>query len=62
MVIRTQKGEDIINDMVEKGLIEVKPSDEDPAAVELMDKLAKVSRKRWPESAASSVRRHIPVR
>ncbi len=62
LVIRTQKGEDIINDMAEKGLIEVKSSDEDPAAVELMDKLAKVSRKRWPESAVSSVRRHIPVR
>ncbi len=62
LVIRTQKGEEIVEDMLAKGLIETKPSTEDPEAVELMNKLSRISRKRWPESASVSVRRHIPVR
>ncbi|MFT7474031.1 MAG: coenzyme F420 hydrogenase subunit beta [Verrucomicrobiales bacterium] len=47
-VVRTELGRAIIKAMIEDGAIETRPSDDDPAAVALMHRLAANSRKRWP--------------
>jgi coenzyme F420 hydrogenase subunit beta len=58
-VVRTDKGRELMNAMVEAGVIEVRPGADDPAAIELMRKLARVSRRRWPETAAPAPRRLV---
>ena len=50
-VVRTDLGRKIIIEMLEAGLIWGRPGDDDPAAIDLMRKLAIKSRKRWPEFA-----------
>ena len=47
-VVRTKRGVDWMHGLAEAGLIETRPAEEDPAAVNLMNKLALNSRKRWP--------------
>jgi coenzyme F420 hydrogenase subunit beta len=47
-VIRTERGEQIWQEAVAAGIVESRPGSEDPAALALMDKLAAISRKRWP--------------
>ena len=47
-VVRTQRGLEWMDGLLAAGLIEVRPAEEDPAAVNLMNKLALQSRKRWP--------------
>jgi coenzyme F420 hydrogenase subunit beta len=56
-VVRTDKGREIMDAMTAAGVIEVRPSADDPAAVELMRKLARTSRRRWPETAVPGPRR-----
>jgi len=56
-VVRTDKGRELISAMVGAGVIEVRPGADDPAAIELMRKLARVSRRRWPETAVPAPRR-----
>lgn len=51
-VIRTDKGADVWERAVADGVVEWRPSSEDPAAVALMAKLAAKSRARWPDDAA----------
>lgn len=51
-VIRTDKGADVWERAVADGVVEWRPSSEDPAAVALMAKLAAKSRARWPNDAA----------
>jgi coenzyme F420 hydrogenase subunit beta len=60
-VVRTEAGRELLDAMVAGGAVETRPGDDDPGAVELMRKLARVSRRRWPESAEPGPRR-IPVR
>ncbi|MFW2383378.1 MAG: Coenzyme F420 hydrogenase/dehydrogenase, beta subunit C-terminal domain [Acidimicrobiales bacterium] len=55
-VVRTELGRAIIDAMITDGAIEVRPGDDDPAAVALMHRLAKKSRERWPEWAREEVR------
>ncbi|MEO9223922.1 MAG: Coenzyme F420 hydrogenase/dehydrogenase, beta subunit C-terminal domain [Acidimicrobiales bacterium] len=55
-VVRTDAGREVMDAMAAAGLIETRPGDDDPAAIELMHKLARVSRKRWPEFAVDSPR------
>jgi coenzyme F420 hydrogenase subunit beta len=50
-VIRTELGRDIWTRAVEAGVVEFRPGEEDPAAIELMEKLALRQRKRWPSEA-----------
>jgi coenzyme F420 hydrogenase subunit beta len=50
-LVRTEKGETLINDMIEAGVIETRPSEDDPGAVALLNRLSRVSRKRWPATA-----------
>ena len=47
-IVRTQRGADWLQGVVDAGLVEVRNAAEDPAAVNLMNKLALNSRKRWP--------------
>lgn len=60
VIVRTDLGREIIAAMHEKGLIETRPGDDDPGAVALLHKLARVSRKRWPETAVPAPGR-LPV-
>ncbi len=47
-VVRTQRGADWMEGAQAAGVIDCRPGEEDPAAVNLMNKLALASRKRWP--------------
>ncbi len=59
-VVRTELGRQIIMRMLEEGVIEGRPGDSDPDAIELMHKLAAESRSRWPDWANSSARVGFP--
>jgi coenzyme F420 hydrogenase subunit beta len=51
-VIRTEQGRLVISQMLEDEAIETHPGGDDPGAIELMKKLARSSRRRWPANAA----------
>jgi coenzyme F420 hydrogenase subunit beta len=53
-VIRTDIGREIMDGMIRDGVIETRPGDDDPGAIELMQKLSRKSRKRWPETAVAA--------
>ena len=59
-VVRTELGRQIIMRMLEEGIIEGRPGDSDPDAIELMHKLAAKSRSRWPDWANSSAKVGLP--
>ncbi len=59
-IVRTDQGREILEGMLADGVIETRSADEDPGAVALLHKLARVSRRRWPETAVEGPRR-IPV-
>lgn len=59
-IVRTEQGAALLQAMRDAGVVETRPGDDDPAAIELLRKLAKLSRKRWPEHADPGPRR-IPV-
>ncbi|MGA2037044.1 MAG: Coenzyme F420 hydrogenase/dehydrogenase, beta subunit C-terminal domain, partial [Acidimicrobiales bacterium] len=50
-VVRTDQGRSVVSGMVSDGVIETRPGDDDPGAIELMRKLARASRRRWPSEA-----------
>ena len=50
-LVRTERGRELFNAMVEDGTVEVRPATEDPGAVALLNRLSRVSRKRWPATA-----------
>ncbi|MDQ6840032.1 MAG: Coenzyme F420 hydrogenase/dehydrogenase, beta subunit C-terminal domain [Actinomycetota bacterium] len=50
-IVRTELGREIMSRMVSSGAILTRPGDDDPAAIDLMHKLSRRSRKRWPEAA-----------
>jgi coenzyme F420 hydrogenase subunit beta len=56
-IVRTDKGRELLEGMIADGAIETRPGDEDPGAIALLRKLAKVSRRRWPETAVPMPRR-----
>jgi coenzyme F420 hydrogenase subunit beta len=60
VVVRTEKGEQLVEAMTAAGVIETRPATDDEAAVALMHKLSRVSRRRWPESGPAAPGR-IPV-
>ena len=55
-IVRTDQGREIIGKMLEAGLIETRPGDDDPGAIDLLRRLSRVSRKRWPETAVPAPR------
>ena len=58
-LVRTEKGAQLMDRMLAEGAIELRPIDDDPGAVELLRKLSRVSRRRWPDSG--DTRRRIPL-
>lgn len=50
-IVRSDLGQDIWDRALADGVIEARPASEDPAAVDLMFKLAAKSRQRWPTAA-----------
>lgn len=58
-VVRTDAGRDLMERMVADGWIETRPGDDDPGAIELMHKLAKKSRLRWPENSTFATPRLV---
>lgn len=50
-IVRTDKGRELLEGMVADGVVETRPGDDDPGAIALLQRLAKVSRKRWPATA-----------
>jgi coenzyme F420 hydrogenase subunit beta len=50
-VIRTARGNEVFSSMIDDGAVEVRPGSDDPGAIALMQRLSKVSRKRWPATA-----------
>ncbi len=59
-LVRTDRGREVMDGLVAAGAVEVRPADDDPGAVELLRKLSKVSRRRWPETAVPAPRRLPP--
>jgi coenzyme F420 hydrogenase subunit beta len=55
-IVRTDIGREIMKGLQDEGWIDVRPGDDDPDAIELMHKLSKRSRKRWPEFAIAEPR------
>jgi len=49
-IVRTDQGRDILAGMAADGVVETRPGDDDPGALDLLRKLARVSRRRWPQS------------
>ena len=60
-IIRTEKGRDIWDRAVADGVVEWRPSSEDPAALTLMGKLAAKSRERWPGDTAWGAPGEVPM-
>ena len=61
-IVRTDQGRDVMARMQADGVIETRPGDDDPGAIELLHKLARVSRRRWPEVAARGPERTAALR
>jgi coenzyme F420 hydrogenase subunit beta len=59
-VIRTPRGKELVDAMLADGVIEIRPGEDDPGALALLDRLARASRRRWPDAAAEAPGR-IPV-
>ncbi len=55
-IVRTDLGREIIIKMLEDGSLIARPGDEDPGAIALLRRLARVSRNRWPETAVEAPR------
>jgi coenzyme F420 hydrogenase subunit beta len=51
-ILRTDTGRELIERMTADGAVEVRPGDDDPGAIDLLRRLSRTSRRRWPESAA----------
>jgi coenzyme F420 hydrogenase subunit beta len=59
-LVRTDRGREVMDGLAAAGAIETRPADDDPGAVALLHKLARVSRRRWPADGAEAPAR-IPV-
>jgi coenzyme F420 hydrogenase subunit beta len=57
VIVRTDKGRELMSALKAQGLIETRPGDDDPGAVALLHRLAQVSRKRWPKDQDPAPRR-----
>jgi coenzyme F420 hydrogenase subunit beta len=50
-IVRTEPGRELLDAMIADGAVETRPGDDDPGAIALLHKLARVSRRRWPATA-----------
>lgn len=55
-IVRTDLGREILIKMLEDGSLIGRPGDDDPGAIKLLNRLARVSRNRWPETAVEAPR------
>jgi len=55
-VVRTKTGSDLLAQMAADGAVELRDASEDPRAIELLAKLSRVSRRRWPVTAVAAPR------
>ena len=60
VIVRTDKGRELMSALKQNGLIETRPGDDDPGAVALLHRLPQLSRKRWPQEENPGPRR-IPL-
>ena len=60
-VIRTDIGREIMDGMIRDGVIETRPGDDDPGAIDLMQRLSRKSRKRWPDTAVAAPGAVLPL-
>jgi coenzyme F420 hydrogenase subunit beta len=61
LIVRTEQGRSLVQQMVDAKVIDTRPGSDDPGAMALLSKLARVSRRRWPETAVPTPRRMPPV-
>ena len=59
-VVRTDRGRELLDAMAKEGAIETRPGQDDPGALELLQRLSRASRRRWPADGVEAPRR-IPV-
>jgi coenzyme F420 hydrogenase subunit beta len=59
-VVRSELGQEVLDEMVAGGALEVRPGEDDPGALALMARLSSVSRRRWPVSATPGPRLGVP--
>lgn len=59
-LVRTDQGREVIEGMVADGAIETRPADDDPGALDLLRRLAIVSRRRWPDAAMAGPKVGVP--
>jgi coenzyme F420 hydrogenase subunit beta len=50
-IVRTERGEEWMRGVIDAGLVEARPGEDDPVAMNLLRKLSTVSRRRWPSDA-----------
>nr|WP_274388047.1 Coenzyme F420 hydrogenase/dehydrogenase, beta subunit C-terminal domain [Salsipaludibacter albus] len=50
-LVRTERGEEWMRGVIDAGLVEARPGEDDPVAMNLLTRLSTVSRKRWPTDA-----------
>jgi coenzyme F420 hydrogenase subunit beta len=55
-IVRTDLGREILIKMLEDGSLMGRPGDDDPGAIKLLNRLSRVSRNRWPETAVDAPR------
>ena len=60
-IIRTERGREVFDAMVQDGAVELRSIEEDPGALALLRRLSTVSRKRWPATAVAMPGR-VPVK
>jgi coenzyme F420 hydrogenase subunit beta len=60
-LVRTERGEEWMREVIDAGLIEAKPGEDDPVAMDLLTKLSRVSRRRWPGDALAVTARQPRV-
>ena len=60
-IVRTERGQAIWDEATAEGVIQHRPADEDPKAIETMFRLAAKSRDRWPGPARSRTRGRRPA-
>lgn len=59
-VVRSELGQEIIDEMVAGGALEVRPGEDDPGALALMGRLSSASRRRWPLTEVPGPRLGVP--
>ncbi len=64
-LVRTERGEEWMKGVIDAGLVEAKPGETDPVAMNLLTRLSTVSRNRWPShglpEAAKAPGRMLPL-